>query len=67
MLDISAGTVKSQTSRALGTLRKRLAAEGLAPSLPEIQKPVPAAQPAPVPSGEAERPGSLAAFHVREN
>jgi RNA polymerase sigma-70 factor (sigma-E family) len=28
MLNISAGTVKSQTSRALGTLRQRLAAEG---------------------------------------
>ncbi len=31
MLNISAGTVKSQTSRALGTLRQRLAAEGLQP------------------------------------
>lgn len=52
MLDISAGTVKSQTSRALGTLRKRLAAEGLAPTLPEFQRP--AVEPAPVPSGKAE-------------
>jgi RNA polymerase sigma-70 factor, ECF subfamily len=52
MLDISAGTVKSQTSRALGTLRKRLAAEGLAPSLPEIPKRV--AEPAPAPSSKAE-------------
>lgn len=51
ILNISAGTVKSQTSRALGTLRKRLAAEGLAPSLPAIPKP--AAEPAPAPSGKA--------------
>ncbi|MFY1634345.1 SigE family RNA polymerase sigma factor [Solwaraspora sp. WMMB335] len=29
LLNISPGTVKSQTSRALGTLRKRLVAEGL--------------------------------------
>jgi RNA polymerase sigma-70 factor (sigma-E family) len=49
MLDISAGTVKSQTSRALGTLRKRLAAEGVAPSLPVVEKP--ATEPAPAPSG----------------
>ncbi|HEX6686154.1 MAG TPA: SigE family RNA polymerase sigma factor [Candidatus Limnocylindrales bacterium] len=50
MLDISAGTVKSQTSRALGTLRKRLAAEGLAPWTPAVEKP--AAEPAVVPSGK---------------
>jgi hypothetical protein len=29
LLNISAGTVKSQTSRALGTLRQRLVAEGV--------------------------------------
>jgi RNA polymerase sigma-70 factor, ECF subfamily len=52
MLDISAGTVKSQTSRALGTLRRRLAAEGLAPPLPGLVTPA-AAEQAPVPSGEA--------------
>ena len=53
MLDISAGTVKSQTSRALGTLRKRLAAEGLAPSaLPSTGKPT--VQRVRVPSGKAE-------------
>lgn len=34
LLNISAGTVKSQTSRALGTLRQRLAAEGLSPQVP---------------------------------
>lgn len=32
LLDISPGTVKSQTSRALGTLRKRLVADGLTPA-----------------------------------
>jgi RNA polymerase sigma-70 factor (ECF subfamily) len=45
LLDISAGTVKSQTSRALGTLRQRLAAEGLSPTFAEqamVPKPVPA-------------------------
>ncbi|WP_246001693.1 SigE family RNA polymerase sigma factor [Allorhizocola rhizosphaerae] len=50
MLNISAGTVKSQTSRALGTLRQRLAAEGLQPPvLPEREqaskKPVKPAEP----------------------
>src|SRR5688572_96867 len=34
MLNISAGTVKSQTSRALGTLRQRLAAEGFSAPIP---------------------------------
>ncbi|MFC0528230.1 SigE family RNA polymerase sigma factor [Phytohabitans kaempferiae] len=33
LLDISTGTVKSQTSRALNTLRQRLGADGLAPGL----------------------------------
>ncbi len=33
LLDISTGTVKSQTSRALNTLRQRLGAEGLASGL----------------------------------
>lgn len=32
LLDISAGTVKSQTSRALATLRRRLTAEGIHPA-----------------------------------
>ena len=44
LLNISAGTVKSQTSRALGTLRQRLAAEGLEPVIP-----APAAQTRPAP------------------
>ncbi|MEV4415112.1 SigE family RNA polymerase sigma factor [Catellatospora sp. NPDC049609] len=34
MLQISPGTVKSQTSRALGTLRQRLAAEGVTGRMP---------------------------------
>jgi RNA polymerase sigma-70 factor (sigma-E family) len=43
LLNISAGTVKSQTSRALGTLRQRLAAEGLSPQvLGEATTPTPA-------------------------
>jgi RNA polymerase sigma-70 factor (ECF subfamily) len=33
LLNISPGTVKSQTFRALGTLRQRLAAEGITPDL----------------------------------
>ena len=43
LLDISTGTVKSQTSRALNTLRQRLGAAGLAPE----PKPAPAPAPAP--------------------
>jgi RNA polymerase sigma-70 factor (sigma-E family) len=42
MLQISPGTVKSQTSRALGTLRQRLAAEGVTGRMPVA----PAASPA---------------------
>jgi RNA polymerase sigma-70 factor (sigma-E family) len=45
LLDISVGTVKSQTARALATLRQRLDAEGLAPA-PRIRTPAPA-QPDP--------------------
>ncbi|WP_166388567.1 SigE family RNA polymerase sigma factor [Catellatospora methionotrophica] len=50
MLQISPGTVKSQTSRALGTLRQRLAAEGITGRLPSAQ----AAEPA-VPKQRAGR------------
>jgi RNA polymerase sigma-70 factor (ECF subfamily) len=49
LLSISAGTVKSQTSRALGTLRQRLMAEGVhVPGLTAVS--VPAQAPAPVPA-----------------
>lgn len=39
LLDISTGTVKSQTSRALNTLRQRLGAEGLASGLAGAEQP----------------------------
>jgi RNA polymerase sigma-70 factor (ECF subfamily) len=57
LLDISPGTVKSQTARALATLRRRLAAEGVerpdatprpVPELP-TQRPAPLPVPPPVP------------------
>ena len=48
LLDISPGTVKSQTSRALSTLRKRLGAEGVGPLT----------RPAPLPSGPARGPAT---------
>jgi RNA polymerase sigma-70 factor (sigma-E family) len=47
LLDISTGTVKSQTSRALNTLRQRLGAEGAAPDIKPVEVPKPAAAPAP--------------------
>ncbi|MEV0273259.1 SigE family RNA polymerase sigma factor [Hamadaea sp. NPDC050747] len=47
LLDISPGTVKSQTSRALGTLRQRLAAEGVQIPGLTLPEPKPAARPAP--------------------
>lgn len=52
LLQISPGTVKSQTSRALGTLRQRLAAEGVTGRLP-------AAQAAAVPAVPRQRPGTV--------
>ncbi|WP_212840578.1 SigE family RNA polymerase sigma factor [Catellatospora sp. IY07-71] len=42
LLQISPGTVKSQTSRALGTLRQRLAAEGVTGRLPAVAAAAPA-------------------------
>jgi hypothetical protein len=53
MLQISPGTVKSQTSRALGTLRSRLAAEGITGRLP-------AAQAAAEPAVPKQRAGTVA-------
>jgi RNA polymerase sigma-70 factor (sigma-E family) len=58
LLEISPGTVKSQTARALATLRKRLAAEGIAPSVQPQPRPAPEPQPQPAspPPVPAQRP-----------
>ncbi|HEU4425580.1 MAG TPA: SigE family RNA polymerase sigma factor [Pilimelia sp.] len=47
LLSISVGTVKSQTSRALGTLRQRLAAEGIDPAGRRLEAAVPSSRPTP--------------------
>lgn len=64
LLNISAGTVKSQTSRALGTLRQRLGAEGVhVPGLtgePAAPTPTPAPKPAPGTAASAARKPSRA-------
>jgi RNA polymerase sigma-70 factor (ECF subfamily) len=75
LLNISAGTVKSQTSRALGTLRQRLVAEGVhvpgltgepaAPTTTPAPQPAPASKPAPAPAASAARKPSRAP--VRES
>jgi RNA polymerase sigma-70 factor (ECF subfamily) len=69
MLDISPGTVKSQTFRALGTLRQRLAAEGVqapgilgTPATPSV--PVAPLAPALVGSGETAVPDRAAGSPV---
>lgn len=61
LLDISPGTVKSQTARALTTLRKRLGAEGIVAPVRPTSVPAPTREPrvapAPAPAG-----GGLAAI-----
>ena len=77
LLNISAGTVKSQTSRALGTLRQRLVAEGVhipgitgadaEPAVVAAAKaaPKPTARPAPKPVTAAEKAPSRPAGERR--
>jgi RNA polymerase sigma-70 factor (sigma-E family) len=62
LLDISPGTVKSQTARALATLRKRLGAEGFAGPA----RPAAAASVLPVPPAAPDRlPAPPAAAAIR--
>jgi RNA polymerase sigma-70 factor (sigma-E family) len=64
LLEISPGTVKSQTSRALGTLRQRLAAEGVTAKMPRLsaapvsETPRRMAPEVVVPAGSIEPTGS---------
>lgn len=60
LLDISVGTVKSQTSRALNTLRRRLGSEQAVEMPVDATPAVPAPAPAP-----ATRPGALPRTPVR--
>jgi RNA polymerase sigma-70 factor (sigma-E family) len=64
LLGISVGTVKSQTSRALGSLRHRLTGEGLEPSVRRADPTASAAREAPARS--AVQPAAVRAETVPE-
>ena len=67
LLEISPGTVKSQTARALATLRKKLRAEGVVPAGAAGLPPLPAApvRPAPGPAATVPRVASPRAVNRR--
>ncbi|QSB17488.1 SigE family RNA polymerase sigma factor [Natronosporangium hydrolyticum] len=64
LLEIAPGTVKSQTARALNTLRKRLVEAGLAPETARTALPRPPAGPAPAPVPVPRRPAAERAAAV---